>query len=73
MICQAKAAARPLSPGSGPERADLAELERRARDVLDHGPADLVRARALVAAYLAYLGSGGAQPKRAMPDAGGAP
>jgi hypothetical protein len=39
-------------------RADLAELYRRARDVLDHAPADLARAEALLAAYQAYLGSG---------------
>ena len=39
-------------------RADLAELYRRTRDVLDHAPADLARAEALLAAYQAYLGSG---------------
>ena len=67
----AKAAARPASPGSNLVAADLAELERRAGESLDHEPADLVRARALVAAYLAYLGS--AQPHRAHPNGGGAP
>ena len=40
-------------------RADLAELVRAAtREVLDHAPADLARAEALLAAYQAYLGSG---------------
>ena len=67
----AKAAARPPSPGSGLVAADLAELERRASDSLDREPADLVRARALVAAYLAYLGS--APPDRTRPNGGGAP
>ena len=38
--------------------ADLAELYRRAREVLDRDPADLTRAGALLAAYQAYLGSG---------------
>ena len=52
---------------------DLAELERRATDALDREPADLVRARALVAAYLAYLGSAREQPSRTRPDAGGRP
>jgi len=67
----AKAEARPTSPGSGLVAADLAELERRASDSLDREPADLVRARALVAAYLAYLGS--APPDRTRPNGGGAP
>ncbi len=70
----AKAAARPASPaspGSGLLAADLAELQRRASDALDREPADLVRGRALVAAYRAYLAS--AQPDRARPNGGGAP
>ena len=69
----AKAAARPASPtsaGSGLLAADLAELQRRASDALDREPADLVRGRALVAAYRAYLAS--AQPDRARPNGGGA-
>lgn len=36
---------------------DLGELFRRARDVLDARPADMARARALVAAHQAYLAS----------------
>jgi len=36
---------------------DLGELFRRAREVLDARPADIARARALVAAYQAYLAS----------------
>ena len=69
----AKAAARPGSPGSDLAAADLAELERRAGESLDRQPADLVRARALVAAYLAYLGSAREQPNRARPHEGVAP
>ena len=69
----AKAAARPASPGADPLAADLAELQRRATDALDRQPADLVRARALVAAYVAYLGGAREQPRRARPDAGGEP
>ena len=69
----AKAAARPASPGSDLADADLAELERRACESLDRQPADLVRARALVAAYLAYLGSAREQPHRARPHEGVAP
>ena len=45
-------------------RADLAELYRRAREVLDRAPADLTRAEALLAAYQAYLGTGPARPGR---------
>ena len=56
--------------GSGLLAADLAELQRRASDALDREPADLVRGRALVAAYRAYLAS--AQPDRARPNGGGA-
>lgn len=66
----AKAAARPPSASAG---ADLAELERRAGEALDGEPADLVRGRALVAAYLAYLGVGRDRPPRAPSDRGGAP
>ena len=69
----AKAAARPASPGSDLADADLAELERRAGESLDRQPADLVRARALVAAYLAYLGSAREQPHRTRPHEGVAP
>lgn len=38
-------------------RADLAELQQRARAVLADRPSDLTRARALLAAYQAYLAS----------------
>jgi hypothetical protein len=62
-----------LSGGGRPDE-DLAELERRAGDALDHEPADLVRARALLAAYRAYLGSAHGEPGRASrPDGGEAP
>ena len=50
----AKAAGSGLSPGAA---ADLAELRGRALDALTATPASLVRARALVAAYQAYLAS----------------
>jgi hypothetical protein len=53
----AKAAARRASAGADAAEEDLAELHRRGREALDREPADLVRARALVAAYRAYLGS----------------
>jgi hypothetical protein len=57
----AKAAALVSSaPGTGFEAGrtgDLEELETRAMEALDRTPADLARARALVAAYQAYLGS----------------
>ena len=43
---------------------DLEELERRGVDTLDREPVDLDRARALVAAYQAYLGSAQAQAER---------
>jgi hypothetical protein len=52
----AKAAGTAAS-GAGGTAQDLAELERRAAGSLDEVPADLVRARALIAAYQAYLGS----------------
>ena len=60
--------ARP-SPGSAQADADLAELQRRAGDALDREPADLVRGRALVAAYVAYLAS--ATGSRSTRPAGG--
>ena len=69
----AKAAARPAASGSDLADEDLAELERRAGESLDREPADLVRARALVAAYLAYVGSAREQPHRARPHEGVAP
>lgn len=56
----AKAAALAASPPDARVDAgrarDLEELETRALEVLDQTPADLARARALVAAYQAYLG-----------------
>lgn len=67
----AKAAARPAPPGSDLVAADLAELERRAGESLDRAPADVVRARALVAAYRAYLGSVREQPHRTPAHGGG--
>jgi hypothetical protein len=65
-----------LHPGVDPGMAeDLGELERRATEALDREPADLTRARALVAAYQAYLaspGSGRAQ-RASHPNRGGTP
>ncbi len=52
--------------------ADLAELRRRASETLDREPVDLVRGRALLAAYVAYVGSATGQPKPSRP-AGGRP
>ncbi len=53
-------AADPRAPSrSGQADDDLAELHRRASESLDREPADLLRGRALVAAYAAYLGSAG--------------
>ncbi|HSF37569.1 MAG TPA: hypothetical protein VLA70_15710 [Nocardioides sp.] len=53
---------------------DLAELARRATSTLDEAPADLVRARALVSAYQAYLASTEARPGGAThPTRGGTP
>ena len=52
--------------------ADLAELRRRAGETLDREPVDLVRGRALLAAYVAYLGSATEPPKHPRP-AGGRP
>ena len=67
----AKAADRSSSSRSEQADADLADLRRRGADALDREPADLVRGRALLAAYVAYLGSGEARPHRSRPDAGG--
>jgi hypothetical protein len=57
----AKAAALAASPSEAKvdtgRARDLQELETRALEVLDQTPADLARARALVAAYQAYLGA----------------
>ena len=53
-------AAKATLAASGPAqalRADLDDLARRVRETLDAAPADLVRARALMAAYQAYLGA----------------
>jgi len=47
-----KATALRVSDAAG---RDLADLQRRAAEVLDAAPADLTRARALTAAYQAYL------------------
>jgi hypothetical protein len=70
----AKAAVRAVSPGTDHGTAqDLGELERRATESLDREPADLARARALVAAYQAYvasLGNGRAQ-QGSHPNRGG--
>ncbi|MFL6168349.1 MAG: hypothetical protein ACJ711_01640 [Ornithinibacter sp.] len=52
--------------------ADLAELRRRAGETLDREPVDLVRGRALLAAYVAYVASATGQPKHPRP-AGGRP
>jgi len=51
---------------------DLAELRRRAGETLDREPVDLVRGRALLAAYVAYVASATGQPKHPRP-AGGRP
>jgi hypothetical protein len=59
-------AASPPGAGLGARRAgDLEELEARALEVLDRTPVDLARARALVAAYQAYLGSAQSSPPHA--------
>ena len=61
------------APGrSAQADADLAELRRRAGETLDREPVDLVRGRALLAAYVAYVGSATSQPKPSRP-AGGRP
>ena len=67
----AKAADRRTSSRSEQADADLAELKRRATETLDREPADLVRGRALVAAYVAYLGSARERSPHARPDGGG--
>ncbi|MEO5980780.1 MAG: hypothetical protein ABIQ13_00545 [Pedococcus sp.] len=67
----AKAADGRTSPRSDESDADLSELRRRAVESLDRAPADVLRARALVAAYVAYLGSVTKQPHRPRNDAGG--
>jgi hypothetical protein len=64
----AKAAA--VSPSAVGAADDLADLARRATDLLDDTPADLVRARAMVAAYQAYLAT---LPPPARPASGGTP
>lgn len=51
--------------------ADLADLEARAQQVLSHEPVDLVRARALVAAYQAYLLTAQGERERPLAKAGG--
>ncbi len=48
-------AAKAAAVGAG--GADLDELRRRTLEVLDKAPADITRARALVAAYQAYVAS----------------
>ncbi len=68
----AKAADRRASTRSVQAEADLAELRRRADDALGREPADLVRGRALVSAYAAYLGSAPA-PKANVRRNGGGP
>jgi hypothetical protein len=64
----AKAAA--VSPSAVGAADDLADLARRATDLLDDTPADLLRARAMVAAYQAYLAT---LPPPARPASGGTP
>lgn len=55
---EAYAAKAAVVGGTAPAAAeDLVDLKRRATDVLDDTPADLTRARAMVAAYQAYLAS----------------
>ena len=61
--------------GRGPARsaqadADLEDLRRRAAEALDRVPADLLRARALLAAHVAYLGSATSPPRASRPDGG---
>jgi len=71
----AKAASLRAASGSDLDAAgDLEELERRGVDTLDREPVDLDRARALVAAYQAYLGSAPAQAdRRGNANRGGKP
>ena len=68
----AKAGAERAPARSAQADADLAELARRAGETLDREPVDLVRGRALLAAYVAYVGSATGQPKPHRP-AGGRP
>ena len=67
----AKAADPRSSARSAQAEADLGELRRRAGEALDREPADLVRGRALVAAYVAYLGSVREKHQQSRPDGGG--
>ncbi|MEO6411615.1 MAG: hypothetical protein ABIO48_03430 [Pedococcus sp.] len=77
----AKAAALAASPpgasspgasvGAG-RGGDLEELETRAMEVLDRTPVDLARARSLVAAYQAYLGSAQSAPPQTSRTSPGA-
>lgn len=53
--------------------ADLGDLQRRAAEVLEDHPADLTRARALIAAYQAYLADVVAQGRATGPSIGGTP
>ena len=66
----AKAADQRTPPRSQAASADLAELERRALESLEREPVDLVRTRALVDAYVAYLGSVGHHGSTAHRDEG---
>jgi prophage DNA circulation protein len=66
----AKAAALGLSSSSA---GDLDDLQRRTSTVLDTKPAQLERARALLAAYQAYLASVQSQRRPARPSHGGTP
>lgn len=52
---------------------DLADLQRRVADVLDAAPADLTRARALLAAYQAYVTDVVAQGRATGRSTGGTP
>ena len=66
----AKATDRRAAGGSAQADADLVDLRRRAGEALDREPSDLVRGRALLAAYIAYLSSTTRQPKHPRPDGG---
>ena len=50
--------------------ADLEELRRRTGEALDRSPADLLRARALLAAHAAYLASTTERSRHPRPDGG---
>ena len=65
-----KAGALGLSSSSA---GDLADLQRRTNSVLDTKPAQLERARALLAAYQAYLASVQSQRGPTRPSHGGTP